>query len=315
MKLTINKDEKLNILHFADLHFGIETRNYHNGKVAKTLEFMKQTIKESNPNLIIAGGDCILCTGENGLKEFIKLMDSFETPWAFVFGNHDVESRALNGPGSKKEASNILIEHSKNSNYLLYEDKYFSNKEIKYGNYSIQVFNHDETLRGSIIIMDSGIHNGEIYEGISKEQVKWYEEEIDYINKTYGKSHSLLFTHIQLTEFYDAYINALKDESLFVVKQILTDEETISIKNDGPFENTYLFNSIVKKGSTKAVFVGHAHNFNFQVKKENIILGFAPQTGHSNIFPKDDDPRQTYNYQVDTNFDFNTQIINEILEN
>ena len=60
------------------------------------------------------------------------------------------------------------------------------------------------------------------------------------------------------------------------------------------------------KKSTVAFFCGHAHLFNFQVKMDGIVLGFAPQTGFSTLFSDNDMPRSTYIYYFDENFDFTT---------
>ncbi len=307
-------DGTLKIAQFADLHFGTEGKPYQNDKEERTKAYMKYIAEEHKPDLIVCSGDNIMSTGVNALKEFVALMDSLKTPWTFVYGNHDAE---LSTAGySKKELSDYL--ESCDSPYLLYESGYVEESSNRYGNFSISVLSNGGTkLLGAIMLFDAGVHSSTLssYEAITEGQIDWYKSEIDKLNKSYdGKMlPSMVFSHIQLPEFHTAYVAASEGKGAeFIIKQPLSSSSVASIKNDGPtYKNTGLFDVMVEKGSTKAYFVGHAHTFDFQVKMDGIVMGFAPQTGFSTLFPNNDLPRRTYIYNFKSDFSFTTEVATE----
>ena len=77
-------------------HFGIEGKDWHNDKVDRTKEYINTLINEEKPDLIVCSGDNILGTGTNGLNQFIEMMESYQIPWTWVYGNHDAENTATN---------------------------------------------------------------------------------------------------------------------------------------------------------------------------------------------------------------------------
>lgn len=311
------EDGKLKIAQFADLHFGINGRDYHNNKVERTIAYMDYVVKTAKPDLIVCSGDNILATGVKGLEEFVELMDKYETPWVFMYGNHDAES---NQSGYRKsDLSNWL--DSCDSEYLLYETGYSEKgTENRFGNFTVSVLDHEgKNLLGGIIIFDAGTHTGTEYQTITKGQISWYQTELTRLQEL-AKSDTIpstiAFSHIQLPEFYTAYQNALnKQDAEFVIEQELSADAIKEIAGGGPSQNNGLFDCMVEKGSTTAYFVGHAHTNKFQVKMDGITLGFAPQVGYSKSFDDNDLARNCYVYTLDTtDFSFTTDNYPEQLE-
>ena len=94
---------------------------------------MQAIVDEQKPDLIVCSGDNILSTGVNGLTEFVELMESYEIPWTWAYGNHDGESVAANY--KKADLSKKLM--SLDTEYLLYKEGYIeSGKENRYGNFA-----------------------------------------------------------------------------------------------------------------------------------------------------------------------------------
>lgn len=314
--LEVDKGQSLNVAQWTDLHYGDPSRDYHNGKEELTKAYLDYFYRNNKPDFIVCGGDNILSTGVDGLNEFIELMDSFETPWTFVFGNHDSEDTS-----AKEELSNILAEHSKNSDYLYYDSGYVDAENNRYGNFSIKIKEKDsDTIRGALVFLDTGVYDytANAYESITQGQIDWYSSEIDELQEIYGGEGvvpTVIYQHMQTPEFHTAYTKALAgtDGVEFVVEQDLTQAQIDEIKNGGPTAETGFFAKVVEKASTKAIFVGHAHNYGFQVKYNNVVLGFGPQTGHSNNFAGDDEPRWSYSYEFDANLDFTTTAVKEQL--
>lgn len=309
------EDRPIRIAQFADVHFGIEGNAYHNNKVERTKKYMQYIVDTEKPDLIVCSGDNILSTGVEKLKEFVTLMESYKTPWTFLYGNHDSESNSTGY--SKKELSDYL--DSCETQYLLYDSGYIDTENNRYGNFSISVLNSKGTkLLGSIICFDAGLYNGakSSYDSITAGQIAWYNSEIDKLDALYtgeGVMPSIVFSHIQLPEYYTAYKNALNGSGAsFVIKQELSSAAIEDIRTGGPTsENTGFFEAMKAKKSTVAFFCGHAHTFDFQVEMDGIVLGFGPQTGFSTLFENNDLPRRTYIYNFDKNFSFTTDCCTE----
>ena len=314
------ENKKLKVLQLADIHFGIEGKDWHNDKVDRTKEYINSLITEEKPDFIVCSGDNILGTGTNGLIQFIEMMDSYKIPWTWVYGNHDAENF------NKASLSETLVKTK--TEYLLYEHGYMEpGTENRFGNFSIKVYNHTkDKLLGAFIILDSGEHNYSIgeYQAITPGQIEWYKNEIDSLQAIYATQENnkydiiptVVYTHIQLPEYYTAYTNAQAgtEDAEFVIKQDLSSSGIAEIMSGGPKKNTGFFDVLVEKGSTKAYFVGHAHTFYFQVKYKGIILGFGPQTGFSKLFENNEAPRKTYLYTYSEDLTFETKTCNEIVK-
>ena len=303
-------DRPIRIAQFADLHFGTEGNSYHNNRDERTKEYMQYIVDTEKPDLIVCSGDNIMTTGVEKLKEFVELMESYETPWTFIYGNHDAESTASGY--SKKSLSDYL--DSCDTKYLLYDSGFVDFSNNRYGNFSISVLNHDGSkLLGAVILMDSGTYDSKIasYESITEGQIDWYKKEIDKLNAQYtgeGTMPSVVFAHIQLPEYYTAYKAArANDGASFIIDRKLIYSEIESIKSGGPTNvNTGLFDAKKEKDSTVAYFCGHDHIFDFQVEMDGIVLGFGPQTGFSTLFPDNDMLRHSYIYCFEEDFSFTT---------
>ena len=322
--VCIPEGRDLRVAQFADIHFGIEGKDWHNDKVDRTKKYMQSIVDEQKPDLIVCSGDNILSTGVDGLTSFVELMESYKIPWTWAYGNHDAESTATKY--KKADLSKKLM--SLDTEYLLYKEGYIeSGKENRYGNFSISIYNSTkENLLGAFIVMDSGEHDYSIaqYQHITSGQIEWYEQEIDELQARYTKQENnkydviptIVFSHIQLPEFYDAYVSAKQGTGAeFVISQELSDSGINEIKSGGPAVNSGFFDVLVEKQSTKAYFVGHAHTFNFQVKYQGIILGFGPQTGFSKLFAQNNEPRKTYIYEIAEDLTFETVCVNEVVKN
>ena len=320
LSVAIKDDTPLKIAQFADIHFGIEGNDWHNDKVDRTIAYMDYVVETAKPDLIVCSGDNILSTGSQKLERFIEQMDRYQTPWTFIYGNHDSESSAAGY--SKADLNTTLLESE--SEYLLYANEYYeTGSENRYGNFSIQLTNEDQTkLLGAIILFDAGVHTGSGYQAITEGQINWYKGKIDELQATYttqaGNVHdvvpTMVFSHIQLQEHAELYKKAVeKNGATFVIEQDLGSTGYDDIKEGGPSTNTGLYAAMVEKGSTKAYFVGHAHTYKFQVKDDvdNIVLGFGPQTGFSKKFEDNDLARTNYVYNLSADFSFTTTPIVE----
>lgn len=310
--VTFNKEElslyvpashSLKMLQVTDTHFGNPARAYHNGSPEKTYLLLDYVIAESKPDLLVCTGDNFLGTGLPGAKAFVALMDKYEIPWTFCFGNHDAEGFI------KSEISTYLADPS-SSKYLLYQDGFIDSYNDRYGNFSLKIRDQASgELTGAIFMLDSGVYDytNKYYQYISSKQISWYEKEITTLQAAYkgtGVVPSINFQHIQLPEHHDAYLAATQKEAdaswlIEYPSNDYSDEEIEGIKEGGPSFNSGFFATLKKSGSCKAVFVGHMHYMRWQVVYQGITLGFGPQLGYTNQFPLNADTKCGYVYQVD----------------
>ncbi len=316
LTIRMPEDRPLRIAQFADLHFGDGKSMYHNTKEARTKDFLAYVVETEKPDLIICSGDQVMSANVSEIREFIALMDTYQTPWVFVWGNHDAEG-GLWGQ-SKREVSAALA--NSGSPYLLYADGYTEGgRENRCGNFSIQVLDPaGERLVGALLILDSGTYDyeNEAYQQITAGQIQWYRQEIDRLQALYTTPEAntgstvptIVFAHMPLPDFAVAYCKAARGEGAeFVI-------EDSRFWGGAGAENapaSPLFTAMQEKGSTRAYFVGHYHVSKYQVRMEGILLGFCPQAGFSHAGY--DSPRNVYVYSIAEDFSITTRLCTEQL--
>ena len=136
---------------------------------------LKQLINETQPDLIIVGGDSVL-TAWNDIctQQFADFMDSFEIPWAPVFGNHDYEGRADKAK---------LAEIYENAEYSLFQCGPEGMNGM--GNYIVNITRNDNPVY-SLFLMDDGqfrVTDGKITDGgVNKNMIEWYKWAVNGIS-------------------------------------------------------------------------------------------------------------------------------------
>ena len=129
------------------------------GKIA-----LDNMVEEVRPDLILVLGDTTL-TDRNDIEyeRFVKQMDSYQTPWACVFGNHDDEGRA-----DKAKLVDIL----NTSEYGMFQ--YGPENLHGAGNYAIRLTRDGKTEQ-MLFMMDSGssLEFEAKTDGINEQQVAW----------------------------------------------------------------------------------------------------------------------------------------------
>lgn len=353
LTIYVPAERNLRVAQFTDLHFSKESAGgYSNDKEQRTINFMNQVVTETDPDMIILSGDNIFgksanngMSGVTNLKRLISIMDSLKKPWMFVYGNHDSEE--LTAGSSKKDLHEYLL--SCDSPYLIYGNEYSEPnnddyRDVRYGVYSVKIKDLDsKELKGAYIAFDNGYYDTRIssYNSISEGQINWYKNKVSELQTEYkgeGVVPTIVISHIQLPEVYNAYVSAYVKENPqdsafakkyadgifasgeheFVVYQdvskISGDSDWVEmIKVGAPLTNkTNLYDVMVELGSTKAVFNGHCHNYYFQVKSNGIVFAFGTQTGFAPAESINWDPRMGNVYNFDSNLNLvDTTFVNE----
>lgn len=263
--VVIPEGKDLVILQLTDIHY-----DFNNNRKEDTLRLINDIIERSHADVITVTGDWTSQT--EGTKEHAKIV--FDTinahgiPWAPVFGNHDME-----GELSRYDYADMFAEYS----LCLFKAGYSNIGGV--GNYVVNIREGSPggKLVKSLIMIDSNTSysKGEArYRPIDKRQVEWYKWTVDGLNEVYRTDNStneiiptLAFFHIPLIEF-DIVNNS---------------NNIIYGKNDEkpcvPDRNTGLFDAILEKNSTKAIFVGHDHANNAIADYKGIQLSYGVQSG------------------------------------
>lgn len=246
--ISADSDE-VRILRFSD----VQTANLIECAIAYPT--VKRLVKTYKPDLIVLTGDNVSNgSGDLVLEAFIELFDSFEIPWALVFGNHDRNT---------KNTMEEICEALEKSEYCIFKTGYMDDR---YGNYYYNIEIGGEAVR-SLIFMDSCNSH------FTAEQVEWYENTVRRIAKEEGKViPSFVFFHIPIAETEDAYKLYMDNPSVgtgFIEDPRVQDE------------NTGFFDSVKELGSTDALFFGHDHRNNAIIEYEGVLFCYAMKTGYT----------------------------------
>ncbi len=282
---TITKTtDDFKILHLTDIHIGGSLYSYQ--KDLKALRACFAEIEHTNPDFVIVTGDMCFPMGIMSMslnnsapvQQFAAFMRNTGIPWAFTYGNHDTESMStLN----KRELSEVYMSLSyKTSANLLYP--YVQPDITGRNNQLIEIHNSDGSLNTGLFLIDSNAYTDDglnAYDFIHDDQVNWYADEVERMNKEAGHTvNSLLFFHIPLQEYKTA--TELYLEGSDEVKHYFGENpgDHGGITNDFVCCSEYpskLFDTAVELGSTTGMFCGHDHYNNASLEYKGIRLTYG----------------------------------------
>lgn len=242
--------------------------------------FLKKIIDEADSDLIVVTGDLFTFADKTTAKEYFSFLDSFETPWTIVFGNHDEQCyfsiEWVTG------YLNDLTEDTKS--YCIFKD--IQDDDITgNSNFVINLKDGDEIIEQLIFIDSNRYHFGSYigYDYIKENQVEWYKRVVDATTTLNGHlTESLLFHHIPIPEFNDAY-DAAKSGTEGAILEEGEKRENVCC----PEYNSGLFDAILEKGSTKGMFVGHDHVNNYRVLYKGVYFSYGVNSTDRIYFDED----------------------------
>lgn len=272
-------DTAYKILQITDVHILNDEKK--DAKAFKTITAMVET---TNPDMIILTGD-LTSEKENftAFKTGCAFLESFNIPWAFVFGNHE-------GLDIKYEENEVLdpekiADRQTLSDYLeslpncIYEAG--DENADGMGNYYYNVTDDNGKVITSLIMMDSHRYDEENggYDHFHDNQIEWYENTIKSIAKDVNGDESkvvpsLAFFHVPMQEYMTAYDEAKATDNLLWGFRFPKEDGT-------PAVDDQMFEKMEELGSTKGCFAGHDHMNNFSVMKNGIRLTYGLSCDHN----------------------------------
>ena len=259
-----NKDFK--IVNFTDT----QIRDFNKPKVKKAIhKEMDYLVETYKPDMITFTGDLVMCNYNHVcLKKLIKWLDSYEIPWAPVFGNHD------SGDDYDSATCDTLkmcemFEKSKNCVF----SRGPSNLET-YGNYVVNLKENGKIIR-SMYFLDSGVSRD-----MSENKINWVKWNADGMKNTLGEyPESFVYTHLPFPEHRLAYLNWAKNP----------DSSPVYIYHSLSGSNQVGFFNMAKERNFTDFICGHQHGNNFTLPYEGSRFTFAVKTGETSSYYNGED--------------------------
>jgi len=283
-KLKFREDGTFRVLMMSDIQ---ETALYD----PRSLRSVELLIEESDPDLVIWGGDN--CDGtriksEGDLRSFLDVftspMEKRRIPWAHVYGNHDHDAPVDISVQQKIYESypHCISDHTNDkvhgkSNFVL--PVYNSKDEIALALWGLDTNRYvtelDCLVDGDMNKM-AGLANTPVGYGVWGmlyfDQLMWYYNRSLELEKEAGKKvPGLLCMHVAPYE----YLTACANPELCVREGNF--DETLATM---PF-NTGLFALLLQRGDVKAICCGHTHCNDFDAEYCGIRLLWDACAGYS----------------------------------
>jgi hypothetical protein len=281
-------NEDFVILNLTDPQLG--TPEWEEGHLnRKILEYtVAQLVEKVKPDLITITGDLAWAGQEHAYKMFGDLMETFQTPWAFVWGNHD----AQNGVEFLHEIAQRYLKLP----HCLFEE---GDPALGNGNYVLAIQENGKPVEAFVMMdthsqedyTDAEGNTRKVWSKLTKAQLAWCEEQVEIL-KANGYKAGTLMIHIPIYGYQQATDAAYKQEvsrkDLTMEASLGADcwnagyEDSIGVQHEGiacyPEDEGAL--AMLKKGGLiKRIFAGHDHVNNWMIRYEGIDMVYSLKTG------------------------------------
>ncbi|PWM23049.1 MAG: hypothetical protein DBX53_02595 [Clostridiales bacterium] len=259
--------------------------------------YMRDIVERAKPDLIIITGDVIYGeTDDSGevWKQLISVMDSFQIPWGFCFGNHDNES----AKGVQWQVDTAMAAEyccfaqgnvTGNSNYNILieqEGEPLFNLFLLDTNGCTEIDNPGEGLDPDNVDYDLIQQTQGIYE----DQIAWYTETAEAVNAAAGKTvPSLAFFHIPVYALHEAMEEKYGPNAGLPLE---TDQDgdfgkAVNDTAGDCVDRENVFFNAAKEAGTIGMFMGHLHRNSCSVVWEGIRMTMGLKTGTDTFYNED----------------------------
>ena len=197
-------DTPFKVMQITDLHIGGGYLSRHED--LKALSMVKSAINRVKPDIVVITGDLAcskahLSFSRNNLNSFrivTTMLENMGVPYAITFGNHDADKKTM---FERRGLTDYLVSRKRSLFAITKETKVITG----YSNYLVKLRNSDGKINSVLYMLDSNEythrHAIKTYDYIHDDQVTWYKESVDRLNKENGKlvpSH--MFFHIPIID-------------------------------------------------------------------------------------------------------------------
>ena len=272
-----------NILQLTDIHWNVNT------STASSKQYLDKVIKEADAHvkeadatakidLIELTGDQFMLANTYHVKTFVEYMETkaveYGFKYAIIWGNHD--RHGLYSPNwladQYRKASNCI--------YIEPEDNLYgrSNFVINLSTNGTDDPEHDPVV-WQIANLDSGasfsespLAIGRNYDYIRKDQTQWWIKQ----NERAGNAPTIAYYHIPQQDNQVAW-DLIKEAGAPFKNKFF------KLEGFGDSDKPEYASDFISKGkdqgTLKAAFMGHAHNVDWTVDFEGVVVGLGVKTG------------------------------------
>ena len=287
--LRFGEDGKFRILHICDIQDGPAL-------LGITSDFIKAMLDETQPDLVVLGGDNVSggsCITDGltaiAIDRFMSIFEEEGVAVAMVYGNHDAEGLAT------REDQMKMYERYDCFVGCAGEDL------TGCGNYNVPIYSNDgENILYNLWMFDSLSYNepeenfweNNFYEydlggygAVHKDQIDWYVETSNELKEQNGGQPvpSMMFQHIIVPEIFNALVQVPEGTEGSVDGWMLPEgaEGELGEVPCPPQYTNGQFDAAVAQDDVVAMFFGHDHKNSFVVNHNGIDLVTTPGVGFS----------------------------------
>ena len=293
---TMKFHEDFNVLQLTDIHWNYNTSTCASKVyLTKLLKEVDAHIKASQGqaakiDLVEITGDQFMLANTYHVQTFLEFFEEQAKQYGFVYspiwGNHD--RHGLYNP-------NWLSNQFKKAEHCVYIEE----EDNLYGrsNFVINLTSDgtkEAETKWQIANLDSGASFSETaispfrdYDYIRADQVDWWLKEHE---KAGENVPTIAYYHIPQQDNLEAWNKIHNDKATYKNKFFKLE----GFADNGNEEYASSFISEGRKHNLKAAFMGHAHNVDWTVDYDGVVLGLGVKTGvelyYAHIDPADEDP-------------------------
>ena len=237
--------------------------------------YVRETIQATNPDLILVTGDLTygrFDSPDGGIfTDYVNFMETFEIPWAPVFGNHDNE--ILKGVDWQ-------CQQLESAEYCLFKQNDLTGN----GNYSVGVLQGNKLLRTFYMLDSNGCgepseasKNGKngikTSAGFGADQISWYATSMQTLKKRSPETKFSMAYHIQTSDFalayeqYEEFDSTMAEDGKSYKNPLFFDEMESAKEGDigfygRPPKSAWTLSqkhAMLKSLGVDSIFVGHEH--------------------------------------------------------
>lgn len=273
---TMQYHKNFNILQLTDIHWSattstISSKAYLDKVIVETDRYLKSKDANAKIDLVELTGDMFMLSNAYHVDTFLSFMEEKSEQYGFkyasIWGNHD--HHGVFNPNWLGE------KFAKAKNSLYYEP----NDDL-YGRSNFVInLTEDGTkatsTRWQLANLDSGASFSETavspfrdYDYIRPEQTKWWVAEHEAVGENVP---GIAYYHIPQDENLKAYKERASLKNKFFKLESFADNGNEKYESD--------FIDVAKDHNLKGAFMGHAHNVDWTVEYEGVVIGLGVKSG------------------------------------
>lgn len=285
--VSVESGRDMRVLHISDpqLTDTVNAEQY-------CYRYVRQVVERYDPDLILVTGDLVYGQFDPDgsiFVDYVEFMETLDTPWAPVFGNHDNESEM---------GVDWQCDQLENAENCLFKQRTLSGN----GNYSVGLM-QDGKLKRAFFMLDSNgcsrmsAASGENEHstsstGVQEDQREWCTRAMKRIKKHSKNTKLSMAFHIQPYFFRFAlgkYVSELSDYGVDLDTFEQTSDGDFGIVGKGmksPWDSLDETYEEIKELGVDSVFVGHEHLNSCSIVYEGIRMQYGQKCSQYDRYNK-----------------------------